>query len=151
MFFLQAPPHADVSLVLFLGTLGMLVLIICLILFIIFHQRKVIRYQQKLQNMEIEQQKMMLTASIKLQEEERQRLAADLHDDAGPLLATARLYLNENLVNLDKTSQLQSIYNAKKIIDDTIYIIRNISHSLMPPTLKNFGLESAVNDLFKKI
>ncbi|MCX8020759.1 MAG: histidine kinase [Chitinophagaceae bacterium] len=28
-----------------------------------------------------------------MQEEERQRLAADLHDDAGPLLATARLYL----------------------------------------------------------
>ncbi|WP_315817571.1 hypothetical protein [Paraflavitalea speifideaquila] len=67
------------------------------------------------------------------------------------LLATARLYLNENLVNLDKTTQLQSIYNAKQIIDDTIQLIRNISHSLMPPTLKNFGLESAVNDLFQKI
>jgi signal transduction histidine kinase len=78
-------------------------------------------------------------------------LQADLHDDAGPLLATARLYLNENLVNLDKTTQLQSIYNAKQIIDDTIQLIRNISHSLMPPTLKNFGLESAVNDLFQKI
>ncbi|MBC8034969.1 MAG: two-component sensor histidine kinase, partial [Chitinophagaceae bacterium] len=35
--------------------------------------------------------------------------------------------------------------------DDTIQLIRNISHSLMPPTLKNFGLESAVNDLFQKI
>ncbi len=104
-----------------------------------------------LQKMEQEQQRMLLNASIRLQEEERQRLAADLHDDAGPLLATARLYLNENLVNLDKTTQLQSIYNAKQIIDDTIQLIRNISHSLMPPTLKNFGLESAVNDLFQKI
>ena len=130
MFFLQAPPHADVSLVLFLGTLGMLVLVIGLILFIIFHQRKVIRYQQKLQQMEIEQQKMMLTASIKLQEEERQRLAADLHDDAGPLLATARLYLNENLVNQDKATQLQSIFQARQIIDDTIQLIRNIHQSI---------------------
>src|SRR5438067_8999172 len=151
MFFLQATPRSDVSLVLFLGTLGMLVLVIGLILFIIFHQRKVIRYQQRLQQMEIEQQKMMLTASIKLQEEERQRLAADLHDDAGPLLATARLYLNENLVNQDKATQLQSIFQARQIIDDTIQLIRNISHSLMPPTLKNFGLESAVSDLFQKI
>src|SRR6478735_912802 len=151
MFFLQVTTHSDVSLVLFLGTLGMLVLVIGLILFIIFHQRRVIRYQQKLQNLEIEQQKMMLTASIKLQEEERQRLAADLHDDAGPLLATARLYLNENLVNQDKSTQLQAIYQARQIIDDTIQLIRNISHSLMPPTLKNFGLESAVNDLFQKI
>ena len=151
MFFLQVTTHSNVSIVLFLGTLGMLVLVIGLILFIIFHQRRVIRYQQRLQDLEIEQQKMMLTASIKLQEEERQRLAADLHDDAGPLLATARLYLNENLVNQDKNTQLQAIYQARQIIDDTIQLIRNISHSLMPPTLKNFGLESAVNDLFQKI
>jgi signal transduction histidine kinase len=86
-----------------------------------------------------------------MQEEERQRIAADLHDDAGPLLATIRLYLNENLVNLDKNAQLQAIVNSKQIVDDTISLIRNISHSLMPPTLKNFGLESAVADYFQKI
>lgn len=140
-----------VSLVLFLGTLGMLALTIGLILFIIIHQRKVIRYQLKLQEMEIEQQQIILNATIRLQEEERQRIAADLHDDAGPLLATARLYLNENLVNQDKATQLQSIFQARQILDDTILLVRNISHSLMPPTLKNFGLESAVNDLFQKI
>src|SRR5579872_4499315 len=152
MILLEATnPGSNVSLVLYFGTIGMLALTIGLIVFIIFHQRKVIRYQQQLQRMEQDQQKLLLNASIRLQEEERQRIAADLHVDAGPLLATARLYLNENLVNLDKTTQLQSIYNAKQIIDDTIQLIRNISHSLMPPTLKNFGLESAINDLFQKI
>jgi signal transduction histidine kinase len=151
MLLLQANNPVGISFFMFFGTIGMLILTVGLIVFIIFHQRRVIRYQQTLQQIEQEQQRMLLNASIKLQEEERQRLAADLHDDAGPLLATARLYLNENLVNLDKTTQLQSIYNAKQIIDDTIQLIRNISHSLMPPTLKNFGLESAVNDLFQKI
>jgi two-component system, NarL family, sensor kinase len=151
MFFIQATSQSSISLVLFLGTLGMLVLTMGLILFIIFHQRKVIRYQLKLQHLEHEQQKILLNASIRLQEEERQRLAADLHDDAGPLLATARLYLNENLVNQDKATQLQSIFQARQILDDTIQLIRNISHNLMPPTLKNFGLESATNDLFQKI
>lgn len=140
-----------ISPVLFFGTIGMILLAASLILFVIFHQRRVMRFQAKMQNMETEYQKMLLRASIKLQEEERQRLAADLHDDAGPLLATARLYLNENLVNLDKAAQLQSIFNAKQIIDETIQLIRNISHNLMPPTLKNFGLESAVNDFFQKI
>lgn len=140
-----------ISPALFLGTLGMILLALGLIFFIIFHQRKVIRFQTRIQQMEAEHQKMLLRASIKLQEEERQRLAADLHDDAGPLLATARLYLNDNLVNMDKTQQLQSVFNAKQIIDETIQLIRNISHSLMPPTLKNFGLESAINDFFQKI
>jgi signal transduction histidine kinase len=151
MFFLQATHSSSVSTVLFLGTLGMLVLTISLVIFIILHQRRIIRFQNKLQQMEQDQQKILLNASIKLQEEERQRLAADLHDDAGPLLATARLYLNENLVNQDKATQLQSIFQARQIIDDTIQLVRNISHSLMPPTLKNFGLESAINDLFQKI
>lgn len=140
-----------ISNVLFFGTIGMLFLAIALIVFIIFHQRRVIRYQLKMQQMEAQQQQLLLKASIKLQKEERQRIAADLHDDAGPLLATARLYLTENMVNLDKATQLQSIFNAKQIIDETIQLIRNISHSLMPPTLKNFGLESAVNDFFQKI
>ncbi len=142
---------SNVSTVLFFGTLGMLVLAIGLVVFIVFHQKKVIKYQQQLQRLEEEQQQILLNASIRWQEEERQRIAADLHDDAGPLLATARLYLNDNLVHQDISTQLQSIYNAKQIIDDTIQLIRNISHSLMPPTLKNFGLESAINDLFQKI
>jgi two-component system NarL family sensor kinase len=133
------------------GTIGMALLTIVLIVFVVFHQRRIIRYQKQLQKMEEEQQKILLNASIRWQEEERQRIAADLHDDAGPLLATARLYLNENLLKQDISTQLQSIYNAKQIIDDTIQLIRNISHSLMPPTLKNFGLESAINDLFQKI
>jgi len=138
-------------LLILIGTIGMLSLTLGLIVFIIFHQRKVIRYQLTLQKMEEAQQSILLNASIRYQEEERQRLAADLHDDAGPLLATARLYLNENLVMLEKPTQLQHIQAAKLIIDDAIHLIRNISHSLMPPTLKNFGLESAVNDLLHKI
>jgi len=129
----------------------MVVLTVALAIFMVLHNRRVKRFNDRLHQMEKEQQKLLLDASIKLQEEERQRLAADLHDDAGPLLATARLYLNENLVNLDKTTQLQSIFQAKQIIDETIQLVRNISHNLLPPTLKNFGLESAVNDLFQKI
>ena len=122
MFLLQTTKNG-VSLVLFLGTIGMVILVVALVIFIILHQRRVLKFQNKINQMEQEQQKILLNASIKLQEEERQRLAADLHDDAGPLLATARLYLNENLVNQDKATQLQSIFQARQIIDDTIQLI----------------------------
>ncbi len=151
MFFLQATTPTNVTYVVYFGTFGMLLLAVGLIVFIVFHQRKVIYFQLRMKKMQEDQQQMMLQASIQSQEEERQRIAADLHDDAGPLLATVRLYLNENLIHQDQGTQLQSIYNAKQIIDDTIQLIRNMSHSLIPPTLKNFGLESAVNDMFQKI
>lgn len=151
MYFLQASNSSGIDIVMFLGTLGMLALAMCIVIFVIFHQRRIIRYNTQLKKLEEEKQQILLNASIRFQEEERNRIAADLHDDAGPLLATARLYLNENLVNQEKAQQLQSIYSAKQIIDDAILLIRNISHSLMPPTLKNFGLESATTDLFQKI
>lgn len=150
MYLLQAD-STGISRLMLIGTLGMLTLATGIIAFVIFHQRKIIRYQMQMKKLESEKQQILLNASIRFQEEERQRIAADLHDDAGPLLATARLYLNENLVNQEKAQQLQSIISAKQIIDDAILLIRNISHSLMPPTLKNFGLESATTDLFQKI
>ena len=75
----------------------MLTLAIGIIVFVIFHQRKVIRYQLQMKKLESEKQQILLNASIRFQEEERQRIAADLHDDAGPLLATARLYLVMNV------------------------------------------------------
>ena len=151
MFFLQVKTSLGISGILVIGTLGMLVMAITLVSVIVFHQRRVLRFNKRIQLMEEERQQMLLRASIKFQEEERQRIAADLHDDAGPLLATARLYLNENMIHQEPAVQLQSIFSAKQIIDDTIQLIRNISHSLMPPTLKNFGLEAAVKDLFDKI
>lgn len=151
MFFLQTPPALGISSVLVLGTLGMFIMAITLVSVVVFNQRRVIRFNKQIQKMEEERQQMLLRASIRSQEEERQRIAADLHDDAGPLLATARLYLSENLIHQEPAVQLQSIFSAKQIIDDTIQLIRNISHSLMPPTLKNFGLEAAIKDLFDKI
>lgn len=152
MFFLQASPGTmGSSNVLIFGTLGMFIMAITLVSVVVFHQRRVIKFNKQLQRMEEEKQQMLLKASINSQEEERQRIAADLHDDAGPLLATARLYLSENLIHQEPAVQLQSIFSAKQIIDDSIQLIRNISHSLMPPTLKNFGLESAIKDLFEKI
>ena len=152
MFFLQTTENTfGYSNILIFGTLGMFVMAITLVSVVVFHQRRVIKFNKQLQKLEEEKQQMLLKASINFQEEERQRIAADLHDDAGPLLATARLYLNENLIHQEAAVQLQSIFSAKQIIDDSIQLIRNISHSLMPPTLKNFGLESAVKDLFEKI
>ncbi len=153
MKFLQAVPGVSPgsNYILLLGTLGMVGLTIGIVFFVVFHQRKVSRFNAALKKMEDEKQQILLNASIKFQEEERNRIAADLHDDVGPLLATARLYLNENMINQEPASQLQSIFSAKQIIDDAIQLIRNISHSMMPPTLKNFGLESAMSDLFQKI
>lgn len=151
MYFLQIDQSSIGTSMLIMGTIGMLFMGVMLVMVLVFHQRRILQYNKQMQLMEEEKQQLLLKSSIRFQEEERQRIAADLHDDAGPLLATARLYLNENLIHQEPAQQLQSIFSAKQIIDDTIQLIRNISHSLLPPTLKNFGVDAALQDLFDKI
>jgi two-component system, NarL family, sensor kinase len=150
MFFLQAHSFFNFSPAV-IGSVVMVSLAVAIIYMATRHQGKVITIDKVIQYKDKEKETALLQASIRFQEEERNRIAADLHDDAGPLLATVRLYLNDNFVNLEKTAQLQAIYSAKQIIDEAIGLIRNISHKLMPPTLKNFGLETATDDLFGKI
>src|SRR6187431_3029347 len=125
MIFLQVPSSSSgFTYIMLFGTLAMVSLTLGIVFFVIFHQRKVIRFNNQLKRLEDEKQQILLNASIKFQEEERNRIAADLHDDVGPLLATARLYLNENMINLEPAAQLQSIFSAKQIIDDAIQLIR---------------------------
>ena len=88
MFFLQTT--LGVSSVLILGTLGMFFMAITLVSIVVFHQRRVIRFNKQIQKMEEERQQMLLRASIQFQEEERQRIAADLHDDAGPAFSNSK-------------------------------------------------------------
>jgi two-component system, NarL family, sensor kinase len=118
---------------------------------IVFYQRSRKAVSTKIDKQKKDRKIQLIKASVQAQEEERNRIAADLHDDAGPLLATARLYLSDALVNAPKESQLQTIQGSRSIIDNAIALLRDISHSLMPPTLKNFGLANATNDLFSRL
>lgn len=150
MYFLQSQNIFGINPVVF-GSCVMLSLTFVVVGITLSNQRRTLLFDLALKRAEEEKQLALLKTSIRSQEEERNRIAADLHDDAGPLLATVRLYLNDNFINQPKAEQQQAIYSAKQIIDETIGLIRNISHKLMPPTLKNFGLESACSDLFQKI
>lgn len=73
------------------------------------------------------------------EEKERQRIAQDLHDSLGGMLASIRMGLS-----LDK-----SLQNNEQIvkIDKAITEVRRISRNLMPESLKNLGLETAMNEL----
>ncbi len=133
------------------STIVVLSLGLVLVVFAVYFQVIKVKNFKTLQKVEQKNKENLLKASIESQETERRRISADLHDDAGPLLATVRLYMTERFVDQPKAEQLQTIFSAKQIIDEAIKLIRNISHTLSPPTLKNFGLEVACVDLMDKI
>jgi PAS domain S-box-containing protein len=86
------------------------------------------------------------------QERERIRIAHELHDDLGQSLLLLKLQLSVMArglpVELQKSRQecVASIDNVQDIIDS----VRRLSHDLIPPTLSEIGLKSAINDLLEE-
>ncbi len=76
-------------------------------------------------------------AIIETQETERQRLAADLHDDLGGTLATIRLHLRDPRAAHDLDA-------LEPLIQKSGHDLRRIAHNLMPPDFARLGLRAAL-------
>ena len=98
-----------------------------------------------------EKQNDLLQAVFETQENERKRLAEDLHDSVGQVLSAIRL----NLHRLDKngitvtTKPLLS--DTRKLTDECLQEIRNIIHNVLPPVLTDYGLVEALEGLCLKV
>ncbi len=96
-------------------------------------------------------QKAALFESIFIaQEEERGRIAMDLHDDLGSLLISLKLIFEDLSQSNDIVYLRSGISSSINSILEAIQITRLTSHTLMPETLKKYGLRSAINDLLQR-
>lgn len=77
------------------------------------------------------------------QDQERRRIARDLHDGLGQELAVAKMVLDKNLLQEASQSQ-EACVQASSIIDRAIQQVRTMSHLLHPPLLDEVGLLSAL-------
>ena len=108
--------------------------------------------KQKLQQTQITQlekdkQLLAIDAMLKGQEEERSRLAKDLHDGLGGMLSGVKISfvnMKENMI-MDASS-VQSFEASILQLDNTIVELRKVAHNLMPETLVKFGLKNALLD-----
>jgi signal transduction histidine kinase len=92
------------------------------------------------------QQRQFIQAAIDEHEKERQDIGKELHDNINQHLTTTRLYLE---VVRDKVSgeNLEIINLAHKGLSSIIKEIRQLSQSLVPPTLCDIGLIESVKDI----
>ncbi len=109
--------------------------------FIIFYFIVSIIRQQRT-NMQLHKKNVL--AEITQIEKERSRIAADLHDELGPLLSAVKMKINSFELS-DKDDKIQ-IEKTNKHIDDILKRIREISFDLMPNSLLRKGLTSAVKE-----
>ena len=120
----------------------LLVLAIGIILFVFLYQRRMLQHQVQLRELQELKQRQVLDATLQTQEEERRRVARDLHDDVGATLALVKLNVHQLIAPLeDKTKGL----SIKSTLDDVIGNVRRISHGLMPVVLEKMGLPQALD------
>lgn len=94
-------------------------------------------------------EKKEMSALLEGQEKERERIAADLHDRLGSMLATVKLYFNsveENIQQLKKENK-EYYSKASSLLDDACEEVRKISHDLASGVLLKFGLVAALKEL----
>lgn len=126
----------------------LLLMSLSLVLFFFLSRRKIVQKEVEKQQLEIAHQKEMIYASIETQEEERKRIAQDLHDDISSKLNVVSLnaqYLLEE--NLTLEEQQQMLQQLLQITNGTLETSRKIAHNLLPPILDKFGLAAALEEV----
>ena len=107
------------------------------------------KLQAQLLQQELGRQKMVIEAAIGAQEKERAEIGKELHDNINQVLSTTKLYLD--LAKTDEGRRMELLQMSSKNINNAIVEIRNLSHSLVPPSLKDLGLVESIFDLIGKI
>ena len=82
------------------------------------------------------------------EENERKRVAKDLHDGIGVLLTSVKMRLSNFE---DKVEDKNSFQNSLSQIDNACSEVRRISHNMVPASLSKLGLEEAMLDLFDNV
>ncbi|WP_407428225.1 sensor histidine kinase [Arcticibacter sp.] len=117
--------------------------------------QKELLLQEELKNHRQESKINLYNAMLQGEERERSRLARDLHDGLGGMLASVKMKLSAvtdkmGLQQVDAIAigDLQTIINQ---LDRSVNELRRVSHNLMPDSLLYRGLEDALKDLCKSM
>lgn len=120
-------------------------LLVTSLAFVVFYQRNKARQRERL-----EAEK---TAAIILgEEQERIRMAAELHDGVGQMMSTAKMNLSALEQELaDGDAGIREKYNGIiKLVDASCAEIRQVAHDLAPFWVMKLGLEDALKRLTQK-
>ena len=105
------------------------------------------RHQQ-----EITEQKVRTSYLIEGQEEERKRIARDIHDGLGQMLTALKFGIEKVGDWVDESEKgQQNLTNLRQLISQTITEARTISFNLMPAVLSDFGIASALKLLANQV
>lgn len=129
-----------------MGLVLLLALSLLIFLFIIFRKNKKIS-EQKLNDIKQKEELSLTKAILDGEERERERIARDLHDGLGGMLAGVKINFSTWSSSHLNPEKDQEFYKILGQLDNSVSELRHVARNLMPESLLNFGLETAILDL----
>ena len=142
----QAQLKQKTSLNYFLAAAALLILLVSLLLYRNYtHKQKL--QKQRISELETEKKLTATEAVLKGEEQERTRLAKDLHDGLGGILSGVKYSLTNMKGNMVLTPENQLAFErSMDMLDSSIKEMRRVAHNMMPEALVKFGLDTALKD-----
>lgn len=135
----------------FLIAAALIIILVALLIYRNFKQKQALQ-QQRIGELETQQQLMATEAVLKGEEQERTRLAKDLHDGLGGMLSGIKYSFNTMKGNLVMTPEnTQAFERSMDMLDSSIKEMRRVAHNMMPEALVKFGLDTALSDFCNDI
>jgi len=105
--------------------------------------------QKKIENLLNDQELTMYKGMIEGQEEERKRIAKDLHDRVGSMLSTVKMLFSSLDTAIAKTGSdnVNQFKKTNQVLDNAVSEVRQVSHNLSTGMVTSFGLISALEEL----
>ncbi len=141
------PEKELVAIILYIS-LFFIIVAVALIIFFYFSRKKIIQKELEKIDLILRYQREQLHAIIVTQEEERKRIAQDLHDDISSKLNIVSL--NSHLLTAPNLTEAETAEITENIINLTTKALdnsRKIAHNLLPPVFEKFGLSAGVEEL----
>jgi two-component system, NarL family, sensor kinase len=124
-----------------------------LLTLVFLYNRYQLRQKNKYQKELNRQQNELFNAIAAAQDQERKRIAQDIHDSLGSILSAAKLKLSalKESQSLLSNEQTENYLTTLQLLDEASAELRSISHNIMPATLSKLGLIAALKNLSNTI
>ncbi len=107
------------------------------------------KLERALSEQKLFQQKLITETTIDAQENERQMLGRELHDNINQILAAAKMYISLAKASEGNTPEL--IEDGLNLVNSAIEEIRKLSKTLVAPSIGDIGLKEALRELVDEI
>lgn len=131
----------------------LIAILIMLVAFVAIYSRYRLKRQKETDRQITEQQQLSFAAVIAAEENERKRIAGDLHDGIGQTMSAAKINLSRMAAELPFENEQQRLAFDKitALVDEGCRELRTVSHNMMPNALLKSGLASAIRNFINQI